>query len=346
MKSFCLYLALSALTVSLSIAQTRPTTKSTTKPLSTTTSATRSTSTTTSASRSATTVTTTTKATSASTTPTRSTTTAPAAAVSTNPNRRQELYDEYHGISKKPSTTSAPIAQPGPSRPGPSRPNQSRTAERKPADTRPSQPIGSPSTGPVTRQESASPALSSESNSGVRIGLRGGVTYPYNFDPDIAGDPTVSFVGGIVFNVGRGTLSFQPEINYARYAGKATIGQGTVLETTLNGAADQVEVPLFLKIATGTPNSNRFFLNIGPYASYALNISVNGKTQSLNGVEGRFGFGAAAGIGTALKAGPGHLTIEVRGLYSLGDTDAGFNTDSQTIYTQAAIGYMVPLGSR
>lgn len=213
----------------------------------------------------------------------------------------------------------------------------------RPAPTRGTEgPVDTPDPIETTdRREPAAPMSSDAGSSGVRIGLRGGITYPYNFDSDIAGDPTVSFVGGVVFNFGSGALSFQPEINYARYAGRAT-----AFGTTLTAAADQLEVPLLLKIASGDANSTRFFVNVGPYASYALNVSINGKTQSLEGTEGRLGFGAAAGIGAALKTGPGHLTIELRGLYSLGNTADGFTTDSKTILSQATLGYVFPLGGR
>lgn len=173
------------------------------------------------------------------------------------------------------------------------------------------------------------------------MGLRGGVTYLYNFDSDIETDPAISFIGGLVFNFGKGAVSFQPEINYARYGVKSDL-----FGTTITAAFDQIEVPLLLKIATANASQSRLFINVGPYGSYLLNISLDGKTQSLDGVKGRFGFGAAAGIGGSIKAGPGHLTVEVRGLYPLGDTDGGFSTDSKTILGQGTLGYVFPLGGR
>lgn len=256
---------------------------------------------------------------------------------SANPNRQQELYDQYHGITKKPGTQPAP-AQSG---------NMSRTQPGKSNDrARPERPA-KPALA-VSKPERAAPAAAESSASGIRIGLRGGVTYPVFLEEavGISRDPALGFTGGIVFQFGSGALSFQPEINYTRNALKAVFDDGFGNKTKITGAVDQVQIPLLLKIASGDVNSNRFFVNIGPYAAYALNISENGKTQSLSGAKGRFGFGAAAGIGAALKAGPGHLTIELRGLYSLGNTDSGFNTDSKTINTQATLGYIIPLGGR
>lgn len=249
------------------------------------------------------------------------TTTKPTATTSTN--RQQELYDQYHGVTKKTAaTTSTPAPAATPAQPQP------RTSDYN--STQPTATVGRPQ------------RISADgSSSGVRIGIRGGATYSIFTKKEEGVDPTVGFVGGLTFNFGAGTLSFQPEVNYARYSYKIDPGFGAV-----KAAYDALEVPLFLKIASGTYADSRFFVNVGPYGSYQLNISVDGKTSSLNGSEGRFSFGAAAGVGAALKVGPGHATIEVRGLYPLGNNSDGFSTDGNTILSQATIGYVFPLGGR
>lgn len=290
MKIQSLLLTLFALTPALSMAQTKPTGK--TSP-------------------------------GLSVTPAKSTTT-------TNTNRQQELYDQYHGVTPRP--TSAPTPTSG---------SMSRTQPDKPA-----QPDRNARTAQPAKPEQAAPASSDDSPAGIRIGLRGGVTYPVYLEELTGLDPAIGFVGGIVFQFGSGGIAFQPEINYTRYAYKQVSDNGPGGKISSTGAADRVEIPLLFKIATADASSTRFFINVGPYASYLLSTSTNGKTDSLDGTKGRFGFGAAAGIGAAIKAGPGHVTVEVRGLYSLGDIDNGFNTDSQTIATQATIGYLIPLGGR
>lgn len=249
----------------------------------------------------------------------------PVSPATTSPNRQQELYDQYHGVSKRPSSiTPTPPAGESADRPG-------------------SQPVASAPVGGAER-----PVSLDASTSGVRIGIRGGVTFPAYLEKQLAVDPTAGFVGGFVFQFGRGTFSFQPELNYARYAGKTTIGQGTIAESTINVAQDRFEVPLLLKIASGSVNGTRFFLNLGPYGAYASSASLNGQKVALDGATGRFSVGAAAGVGVALKAGPGHVTFEVRGLYQLGNTGKGVtvNTDSRVINTQATVGYLFPLGGR
>lgn len=257
-----------------------------------------------------------------------------------SPNRQQELYDQYHGINKKPAaatTTTAPVPPTSPENRLDQQPSTKSSAKIKkttpPVDVTPAEP-----TATVNRPERAAPT---GSTSGVRIGVRGGVTYLVFTETTAGVDPALGFVGGLTFNFGAGKISFQPEINYTRYNEKVTD-----FGFTSTGAVDALEVPLFLKIATGTYAGSRFFVNIGPYATYAMSASIDGKKLSLDGKKGRFGFGAGAGIGAALKAGPGHVTVEVRGLYPLGDIDGGFNTDSKTIFGQGTLGYIFPLGGR
>ena len=233
----------------------------------------------------------------------------------TTPNRQQELYDQYHGITKKP-TPPPPVPATQPTRP----------TETAPA--------------PVVASAPAESA-SSHDDAAIRIGVRGGVTYPIYLEQQTGVDPAVGFVGGVVAQFGRGKLSFQPEINYRRVAASIKVAG-----VTFNNAVDQVVVPLFLKIASGTFDGNRFFLNVGPYGAYTSSASQNGVKIDLSGSEGRLSFGAAAGIGAMLKAGPGHVTVELRGLYELGDNSKGSYQSSKTIIGEGTLGYVFPLGSR
>ena len=315
MKSYCSFLILSLLPISLTVAQsgttTRPKSATTTQPSTTSRPAVKP-----PATRPAATDTQTQLG-------EQTTTTTP----TTNPNRRQELYDQYHGINKKPvtpTTTSSPAS--------------SRPASRVATETEAPKPT---MTETASRNQTSAAASPDGNSSNVRIGFRGGVTYLIYTEDNPVSKPSIGFVGGITFNFGKGLLSFQPEINYARYSTKVSIPGFSA-----KGAADLVEIPLFLKISSGTYEGNRFFLNVGPYAAYQVSQSVDGKTISLEGVKGRFGFGGALGIGTALKAGPGHVTIEVRGHYPLGDFDNGFQTDANTILAQGTVGYIFPLGGR
>lgn len=253
-----------------------------------------------------------------------STSTAPTSTTTSgSTNRLQDLYDEHHGITrKKPSAASTPSDKPASTR-----------SERKNGE-----PTADQSTGSMDQPNRES---TNRSLSRTRIGIRGGVTYPFFLEKTAAIDPVPGFVGGLTFNFGSGKVSFQPEVNYTRYNRKEN-----AVGFSVKQGSDVLEVPLFLKISSGTYAGNRFFVNVGPYAAYALSASIDGKKTSLDGEKGRFGFGAAAGVGAALKAGPGHVTIEVRGLYPLGNTESGLSTNSKTIFGQGTLGYVFPLGGR
>ena len=242
------------------------------------------------------------------------------------PNRRQELYDQYNSYSTKPvSTTGAPVSV-------------STDSIMEAQQSSVSKPVVPPSNEPNEDQWQPNTAVG---RSGVRIGFRGGVTYPAFTDIRPTSAPGLGFVGGITLTLGQGIVSFQPEVNYSRY----TVRNNSVFGANTQ-AVDKVEVPLFLKIATGTYAGNRFFVNVGPYGSYAASTSIDGKKVAISNAKGRFGFGVAAGIGVALKAGPGHITIEGRGLYSPGNTESSLPINSNTILGQATLGYILPLGSR
>lgn len=249
-------------------------------------------------------------------------TTKPTATTSTN--RQQELYDQYHGITKKPATN-VPATTPtaAPAQP------QRRTSDY--------------STQPATTASRPQQVSLDGSTSGVRIGVRGGITKTFFTEEVPLIKSTIGFVGGLTFNFGSGTFSFQPEINYARHNLKVA---NDFLNQEIKAAADVIEVPLFLKISSGTYAGHRFFVNVGPYGAYLASSSRDGKKESLSGRTDRFGFGGALGVGAALKAGPGHVTVEARGLYALGDTENGFSTDSRAINSQLTVGYSFPLGGR
>ena len=296
MKSLYILLSLGLLLPVLAEAQNPATQSSTTKPKSTTSSTTSRPSVRPPATRAA--------ESNASVSPT-----------SAKPNRQQELYDQYHGVTKKP-TPPPPVSVA--SEPAPI-----------PQATRPEPVVAS----------SPDNTLLDNQNAAIRIGIRAGVTYPFYFEKMAGLDPVVGFVGGVVAQFGRGTFSFQPEVNYSRVNTKQISGFGT-----FNGSANQFVVPLFLKISSGTFDGNRFFLNVGPYGSYLSSINVNGVKQAIDNTIGRVSFGAAAGAGALLKAGPGHVTVEIRGSYRLGDNVNGFSTDSRTILGEGTIGYIFPLG--
>lgn len=198
---------------------------------------------------------------------------------------------------------------------------------------------------------STGPRRSKRTNgTGFQIGLRGGIDYVtyikdkpgVDFSRDVLGH------GGLVLNTGGRTVSFQPEFIYNRIALKFSDSGGTV-----KSSAGQLEVPLLLKFATGSPASSRFFIVLGPYAGYALSnkstVTLGGQTYTFSGAASgtfrdRFNYGATAGLGVAIPAGRGQFTLEARGLLPLGTVDE-FRTGSALIL-QGSIGYLFSLGGR
>ena len=267
-------------------------------------------------------------------------------------NKMQEMYDQYHGVNQSKTNTATTPA------------NSKTKAGTKPASTA---PVATQPTATAQVEPTAAPAERSGDEAGFRIGIRGGASYllPLETVEGATYETTIGYHGGLVLNFGRGVFSFQPEINYGQQKVKASAtiqGQGITLTATEN----RVEVPLLLKFSFGNPSASRFFVNVGPYGAYSLSGTIKGTVLGVpvnekvtyDGSEGRISYGAAGGLGVALKLGPGHLTVEARGLYELGNNAAKTTTipggttspvntnDISRVLLQGSIGYLIPIGGR
>lgn len=256
-------------------------------------------------------------------------------------NRLQKMYDEYHGVNQ--------------SKPG-------ATTPAKPGTTGNPAPASRPAT--TTPAPAPSAVAMSDDEAGFHVGFRAGASYllPLETVTGAKLGSEVGYVGGLVLNFGRGLFSFQPEINYSQQKIKAT-ASGTNLDLTVTGIENRIEVPLLLKFSFGEPAATRFFVNVGPYGAYTLSGRTKGTLLGVpfddkvtfNGSEGRISYGAAGGLGVALPLGPGHLTVEARALYHIGDNSPKVSTptspteDPSTIkraLLQGTIGYLIPIGGR
>jgi hypothetical protein len=160
-------------------------------------------------------------------------------------------------------------------------------------------------------------------------------------------------------------ITFQPEVNYSQISVKAGASiQGFNL--SVQGINNRVEVPLLVKASFGDSDRARFFVNAGPYAAYILSSRLKAslgpfgdidEKVTFEGSEGRISYGLAGGLGVAIPLGPGHLTIEGRGLYELGDNAKNMSVDptipvdtdvqnTKYLTLQASIGYLIPIGGR
>lgn len=215
-----------------------------------------------------------------------------------------------------------------------------------------------------------------------RIGVRSGgnSVLPLEAVDNATYHPTVSYHGGLFVNIGRGKFTLQPELNYSQRHIRADFNQsGASLSAKV--MTNRVEVPLLIKSTFGQSNA-RFFINAGPYGAYVLGekykasllslgsldprfrpavesaiANLNNKQATFTGSEGRISYGVTGGLGVAIKTGPGHLTIEGRALYQLGDNTpanapdpSGISLTSNLRNTkymllQASVGYVIPIGN-
>ncbi|MGA0559845.1 porin family protein [Larkinella sp. VNQ87] len=202
---------------------------------------------------------------------------------------------------------------------------------------------------------------SAYSGKGLSIGIRGGVNALLNeYVPtsDLEGsgqsETAPGFTGGLVINYGIGNVfSIQPEILYTRRAVKFA-GEDQGQTFSVQASVNAVEVPLLLKLSFG--RKTRFFVNAGPYASYALDARTKvvfaGETLLDEKIKpednnGRIEYGVTGGLGVSIPAGPGSILVEGRYHYSLGT-----NADPQPaeyVSQQVAtfsVGYLIPLGRK
>lgn len=205
-------------------------------------------------------------------------------------------------------------------------------------------------------------AVSLVEPSSLRIGIRigGNSVLPLESVENATYYPTVSYQGGLVLGIGRGRVSFQPELNYTQRTVRADYtSQGVSLSA--KAFTNRIEVPLLAKATFGNTDSKaRFFVNLGPYGAYVLNEryradllsldlsyisnaqlraaaeqairsqvnTLNNSKAAFDGAKGRLSYGAAGGLGVVIKAGPGQLTLEGRALYELGNNASAMSDPS------------------
>jgi len=238
------------------------------------------------------------------------------------PNRQQDLYDRYYGTQSK-----TPVAKPSTKAAKATR--QRPRVVRESVDTE--RPVA------VVRQPVAYRATN------IQIGARGGVLTPLLLDKNTSFSAGTDFVGGVMLVLGSGWMQFQPEVNYSRTAFRSRF-LGTGIR---RAATDQVVVPMLARFSLGRAAGNQVYALAGPYGAYGTSTSLNGQKVRFDPDERRLSYGAAAGIGVAIRTGPGHINLELRGRYQLSATNqAVFESRPSSIHTEATLSYLYPLGRR
>ncbi len=223
--------------------------------------------------------------------------------------KKQQMYDELHGIKVKPTT-----------------PDTGKKGSKAPR-TR--------STEEVATRTDQRVVTSSANDARSYIGIRAGGNYSTLLEQPfgVTIDPTYGFHAGLVFQFGRGGVAFQPEVNFVQNYFK--VGTETVTSSSL-------VVPLLAKFQFGEQGSTRFFINVGPYGVYSLDSRPADSDLVIS-------YGGALGLGVGIPAGSGKFTIEARGYYDLGSTAAGSkfgDVYGKPIMGQLSLGYLFPIGSR
>jgi hypothetical protein len=166
---------------------------------------------------------------------------------------------------------------------------------------------------------------------------------PLLLDKNTSFSAGTDFVGGVMLVLGSGWMQFQPEVNYSRTAFRSRF-LGTGIR---RAATDQVVVPMLARFSLGRAAGNQVYTLVGPYGAYGTSTSLNGQKVRFDPDERRLSYGAAAGIGVAIRTGPGHINLELRGRYQLSATNqAVFESRPSSIYTEATLSYLYPLGRR
>lgn len=237
-------------------------------------------------------------------------------------NRRQELYDRYYGVDAKRPAAKPPTKAAKVPRQRPRIVQESAEADRPVAVVR--QPVAYRTTN-------------------VQIGARGGVLTPVLLDKNTSFSAGTDFVGGVMLVLGSGWVQFQPEVNYSRTAFRSRfLGTGV-----RRAATDQVVIPILARFSLGHAAGNQVYALVGPYGAYGTSTSLNGQKVRFDPDERRVSYGAAAGIGVAIRTGPGHINLELRGRYQLSATNqAVFESRPNSIYMEATLSYLYPLGRR
>ena len=242
--------------------------------------------------------------------------------------KKQQMYDELHGVKAKPMTPETSTGK-----------NSRNSRKVKDAATQPGmgQPADGRSTAETATRSGSYDAQRNTEEAKTYIGVRVGGNYSTLLSPPagITIDPIYGFHGGIVFLFGRGGIAFQPEINFNQDYVKV-LNPGTLKKD--NVSVSSLIVPLLVKFQFGQQGHPRFFVNVGPYGTYA----VDAQTTSIS-------YGGALGLGVGIPAGPGKLTLEARGYYELGDNSGSTefaNVPYSPILGQLSVGYLFPLGGR
>lgn len=156
-------------------------------------------------------------------------------------------------------------------------------------------------------------------------------------------------------------LCFQPELLYFQKGFKQTAEEvisGELLTGEKTNTINYLEIPLLLKLKFGPEGGAKFFVTVGPAIGYAASGTTRSKftyggfsedeTRDIDFEEdeySRFDFGASAGIGAAIPAGPGSVNVDARYLFDFINLNSGDGPEeAMNRGIGISVGYIVPIG--
>ena len=178
--------------------------------------------------------------------------------------------------------------------------------------------------------------MTSQAQSPIDLGVRGGVTQATFYGDDVASnDFRPGFTGGVFLNYQvNDVFAVQPEVLYSR---RGTKNHNSAAGTDIRVRQDVIEIPVLLKLSAPTaPVTPRLY--VGP----ALGFITNSELGNGNDADDRFtdvDFSGVVGgeIAYALNKGP-LSEIAVDGRYNLGLANLGDANNFEDVRTSAFTG--------
>lgn len=181
--------------------------------------------------------------------------------------------------------------------------------------------------------------MSSQAQSSIDLGVRGGVTQATFYGDDVASnDFRPGFTGGVFLNYQvNDAFSVQPEVLYSRRGAKNHFSETTSPDLEdVRVRQDVIEIPVLLKLSAPTaPVTPRLY--VGPALGFITNSEVDGADADDSFTDVDFSGVVGGEIAYALNKGPlGEIALD--GRYNFGFTSLGDVGNFEDVSTSAFTG--------
>lgn len=179
--------------------------------------------------------------------------------------------------------------------------------------------------------------LTSQAQSPVDIGVRGGVTQATFYGDDVfSNDFRPGFTGGVFLNYQvNEAFSIQPEVLYSVRGAKNHFNEAGTLEN-VRVRQDVIEIPVLFKLSAPlSPITPRLY--VGPALGFVTNSEVNGNDADDAFSDADFSGVVGGEIAFAVNKGP-LSEIALDGRYNLGLTELGDVEGFEEVSTSAFTG--------